>query len=73
MVMTFAFELKQLLLILMNGQATWITRTAAIEVYDRGIPEMGIVIDTESDEYDPRTVTYRSIIATIEIDNEGDA
>jgi uncharacterized repeat protein (TIGR01451 family) len=47
--------------------------TAAIQVYERGIPEMGIVIDTESDEYDPRTVTYRSIVATIEIDNEGDA
>lgn len=47
--------------------------TAAIEVYERGIPEIGIVIDTEADEYDPRTVTYRSIITTIELDNEGDA
>ena len=40
-----------------------------IEVFLRWV----IVIDTESDEYDPRTVTYRSIIATIDIDNEGDA
>ena len=47
--------------------------TAVIEVYERGIPEMDIVIDTESDEYDPRSATYRSIIATIDIDNEGDA
>ncbi len=47
--------------------------SAAIEVYERGIPEMGIVIDTEQDTYDPRTVAYQSIIATIDIDNEGDA
>jgi uncharacterized repeat protein (TIGR01451 family) len=47
--------------------------SAAIEIYERGIPEMDIVITTESDEYDPRMSTYRSIIATIDIDNEGDA
>jgi conserved repeat domain len=47
--------------------------TAAIEVYERGIPEMDIVIEPEQDTYDPRTISYPFIIATIAITNEGDA
>ncbi|WMW22723.1 BatD family protein [Methanolobus mangrovi] len=47
--------------------------TVAIEVYERGIPEMDIVIEPEQDTYDPRTISYPTIIATIAITNEGDA
>ncbi|WP_406661912.1 BatD family protein [Methanolobus sp. ZRKC3] len=47
--------------------------TAAIKVYKRGIPEMNIEIETEEDTYDPRTISYPYITATIEIENEGDA
>ncbi len=47
--------------------------SAEIEVYERGIPEMKIDIETEDDTYDPRTVKYQSIITTIDIENEGDA
>ncbi|MEZ5334012.1 MAG: BatD family protein [Methanolobus sp.] len=47
--------------------------TAAIEVYERGIPEMEITIKTEDDEYDPRTVSYQTIETTIDIENTGDA
>ncbi|WP_340818478.1 CARDB domain-containing protein [Methanolobus sp. WCC4] len=47
--------------------------TASIEVYERGIPEMDITVETEKDEYDPRTVAYQYIEATIDITNDGDA
>lgn len=47
--------------------------TAAVEVYERGEPEMDITIKPESDEYDPRSVSYKFIEATISIKNEGDA
>lgn len=47
--------------------------SAAIEVYERGIPEMDITIKTDSNEYDPRTVTYQTIETTIDIKNKGDA
>lgn len=45
----------------------------AIEVYERGIPEMDISIEPEKDTYDPRTVSHQTISATIDIENEGDA
>ncbi|WP_292470934.1 CARDB domain-containing protein [Methanolobus sp.] len=47
--------------------------TAVVEVYDRGIPEMDITIKPEKDEYDPRTVAYQYIEASIDIKNKGDA
>ncbi|MDY0387906.1 MAG: BatD family protein [Methanolobus sp.] len=46
---------------------------AAIDVYERGMPEMDISIEPEKDAYDPRTVSHQSIKATIDIQNKGDA
>ncbi|WP_164997851.1 BatD family protein [Methanolobus psychrotolerans] len=56
-----------------NWSGNMINPTAAVEVYERGIPEMGIVIGTDKDTYDPRTLSPQYITATIDIDNEGDA
>ncbi len=49
--------------------------TAVVKVYKRGIPEMRIEIEVDDDDstYDPRTISYPYISATIDIENEGDA
>lgn len=49
--------------------------TAGVKVYRRGIPEMKIEIDVDDEDstYDPRTISYPYITATIDIENEGHA
>ncbi|MDG6244255.1 MAG: BatD family protein [Methanolobus sp.] len=47
--------------------------TAVVEVYERGLPEMDIVIKTDKDTYDPRPNAYQQIVTTIDVKNKGDA
>ncbi|WP_407356111.1 BatD family protein [Methanolobus sp. WCC5] len=65
--------LKSVKLNIDEWSGNMVNPTAVVEVYERGLPKMDIVIKTEKDTYDPRTTAYQYIVSTIDIKNKGDA